>query len=127
MVCDRLGHTDDARVAVSDALALSDRTGLHYWDAELRRLDGTLRADASEAESCFVDALEIARRQQARSLELRAATSLARLWQRQGKAAKARRLLADVLGWFTEGHEAPDLIDARALLAGLERPRGSSS
>jgi predicted ATPase len=73
-----------------------------------------------EAESCFVDAIEIARRQETRSFELRAATSLARLRQRQGRTEEARGLLSAVYGWFTEGFETPDLTDAKALLEQLD-------
>jgi predicted ATPase/DNA-binding winged helix-turn-helix (wHTH) protein len=126
-VCDELGRADDAWRAVTDAMALSEQTGLHYWDAELQRLKGALLlrsgrdADQQAAESCFLESIEIARRQRARWLELRAATSLAPLWQRQGKTKKARDLLATVLAWFTEGFATPDLIDAKALLAELER------
>ncbi len=69
-----------------------------------------------QAEACFQQALDIARRQQAKSLELRAAMSLSRLWQRQGKRAAARELLAPIYGWFTEGFDTADLQDARALL-----------
>ena len=72
-----------------------------------------------EAEACFHQALDIARHQQAKSLELRAAMSLARLWQRQGKRAEARELLAPVYGWFTEGFDTADLQEAKALLDAL--------
>ena len=78
--------------------------------------------DAPEAETCFRQALDSARRQQAKSLELRAATSLARLWQ-QGKRAEARALLAPIYGWFTEGFDTADLKDAKALLEALEDGR----
>ncbi|MBI3329877.1 MAG: hypothetical protein HYZ81_24610 [Nitrospinae bacterium] len=74
---------------------------------------------ASEAEACFQQALDIARRQQAKSWELRAAMSLSRLWQRQGKRAAARQLLAPIYGWFTEGFDTADLREARALLDAL--------
>ncbi len=70
----------------------------------------------AQAETCFQHALDIARRQQARSWELRAAMSLARLWQQQGKRAEAHELLAPVYGWFTEGFDTADLQEARALL-----------
>ena len=81
---------------------------------------GQVRADQErEAEACFLKAIEVARRQQAKSWELRAATSLARLWWTQGKALEARGLLAPVYGWFTEGFDTPDLVDARRLLAEL--------
>jgi predicted ATPase len=73
----------------------------------------------TEAEACFQQALTIARRQQARSWELRAATSLARLWQQQGKRDEARALLAPIYSWFTEGFDTADLQAAQALLAGL--------
>jgi predicted ATPase len=75
---------------------------------------------AAEAEACFQQALDIARRQQAKSLELRAAMSLARLWQRQGKRAAAHALLAPIYGWFTEGFDTADLQEAKALLDALE-------
>ncbi|HKA55226.1 MAG TPA: hypothetical protein VKJ47_16350, partial [Candidatus Binatia bacterium] len=72
-----------------------------------------------EAEACFLKAIEIARKQQAKSLELRAVTSLARLWQQQGKEAEARQMLAEIYGWFTEGFETKDLQEAKALLEEL--------
>ena len=72
-----------------------------------------------EAEKCFFKAIEIARQQQAKSLELRATTSLARLWQQQGKQHEARTMLAEIYGWFTEGFDTADLKDAQALLAEL--------
>jgi predicted ATPase len=72
------------------------------------------------AAACFQQALDIARHQQAKSLELRAAMSLARLWQHQGKRATARQMLAEVYGWFTEGFDTADLQEARALLDELE-------
>jgi predicted ATPase len=75
-----------------------------------------LRGDAVGAEDAFVRALEVARAQQARSFELRAATRLARLWRKQGKCSEARDLLAQVYGWFTEGFDTPDLMEARSLL-----------
>lgn len=72
-----------------------------------------------EAEACFLKAIEIARRQQAKSLELRATMSLARLWQRQGKGKEARKMLAEVYDWFTEGFDTADLQDAKAMLEEL--------
>jgi adenylate cyclase len=72
-----------------------------------------------EAEECFLKAIEIARRQQAKSLELRAVMSLARLWKRQGKKEEARQMLAEIYGWFTEGFDTADLKDAKALLEEL--------
>jgi predicted ATPase len=76
-------------------------------------------AQLGEAEACFQQALAVARRQQAKSLELRAAMSLARLWQRQGRRDEARQLLAEVYGWFTEGFDTADLQEAKALLETL--------
>jgi predicted ATPase len=101
-----------------------DTTEEHWWEAELHRLKGELLLalstdNAAEAEPCFHQALDIARRQQAMSLELRAATSLSRLWQRQGKRDDARDLLAPIYGWFTEGFDTADLQEAKALLTTL--------
>jgi predicted ATPase len=76
-------------------------------------------SEAAQAEACFQQSLTIAHRQQAKSWELRAATSLARLWQQQGKQTEARELLAPVYSWFTEGFDTADLCDARALLEEL--------
>jgi predicted ATPase len=81
-----------------------------------------MRAEAkaeAEAERCFQHAIEVARKQQAKSLELRAAMSLSRLWQKQGKREEARQLLAAIYGWFTEGFDTPDLKEAKALLEEL--------
>ena len=72
-----------------------------------------------DAEACFHKAIDVARQQKAKSLELRAATSLARLWHQQGKTTEAYQLLAEIYGWFTEGFETPDLKDAQALLTEL--------
>jgi predicted ATPase len=100
------------------------KSGKHQWEAELYRLKGDLLLqqtvpDAPQAEACFCQALTIARCQQAKSLELRAAMSLARLWQRQDKRTAACRMLAEVYGWFTEGFDTADLQEARALLDAL--------
>jgi predicted ATPase len=115
-----LGRRDEALETVAEALALSERTGLRYWDAELHRLRGTFLAgvDAAAADASFSEALTIARAQQARSLELRAAMSRARLWSGRRRDAEARALLADVVGWFREGFETADLVDATTLLPG---------
>jgi predicted ATPase len=134
---EKRGRPGEGLTAVTEALALCERTGTHYWDAELRRLRGALllqaepsrrRVDGShgrdaEAESCFLEAIATARRQEAKSLELRAAMSLCRLWQQQGKTEPAHAMLSNIYGWFTEGFETPDLIGARALLAELEGGR----
>jgi predicted ATPase len=119
-VCGKAGRPDEGLAAVAEAVALAEQTGMHYWDAELHRVKGELllrsERSAREAESCFLAAIEIARRQQATSFELRSATSLSRLWQRQGKIGEARALLAEVFGWFNEGFATADLVDAKALL-----------
>src|SRR5262249_53075678 len=104
-------------------------TGGRWYESECYRLKGALLLQQSsdnqaEAEHCFHHALEIARNQQARSFELRAATSLARLWQQQGKRAEARQVLGDVYGWFTEGFDTADLKDAKALLDELSESQG---
>jgi TOMM system kinase/cyclase fusion protein len=109
--------------AVTEALATVHKTEERWWEAELHRLQGELLAlsaeKRSEAESCFHQALTVARHQQAKSLELRAAMSLARLWQGQGKCQEAHDLLAPVYGWFTEGFDTADLQEAKALLEAL--------
>jgi predicted ATPase len=105
------GKQDDEGLTVlGEALALMDYHASVIWGAELHRLKGELLLARSaenqvEAEACFHEALDVSRRQQAKSLELRAATSLARLWQHQGKRQQARDLLAPVYTWFTEGFE----------------------
>jgi predicted ATPase len=95
-----------------------------WWEAEVSRLRGVLLlrqpgTPQAEAEACFQRALDIARRQQAKSLELRAALSLARLWQQQGKRSEAYNLLAPIYSWFTEGFDTADLQEAKALLEEL--------
>jgi predicted ATPase len=106
-----------------EALVLVDKTGERFYEAELHRLKGELLLLAAdneaEAEACLHQALEVARRQQAKSLELRAAMSLARLWQRQGKRGEARQLLEPIYSWFTEGFDTADLQEAKALLEEL--------
>jgi predicted ATPase len=105
------------------------RSEVRLFEAELRRTEGELRLLAGQpedAERCFAAALDVARRQEAKSFELRAATALARLWQGQGKRPKTYELLAPVSGWFTEGFETADLREARALLDELGSTRASS-
>jgi predicted ATPase len=115
------GQSAEALRILDEALALVNATGERVYEAEIHRLRGDLLLQLSwdevaEAESCFHKALDIARNQQAKSLELRAATSLARLWQQQGKRQEAHDLLAPVYHWFTEGFDTADLMDAKALL-----------
>jgi len=100
---------------------LVDTTGERWYAPELYRLKGALLLryssdNQAEAENCFHQAMAIAQNQQAKSLELRAAINLARLWQQQGKHQEAHDLLAPVYGWFTEGFDTPDLQDAKMLL-----------
>lgn len=100
-------------------LTLVEETDERYWEAELYRLRAELllmQGEQVEAESSLQHALEVARRQNARSWELRATTSLARLWQAQGKVDEARQMLAEIYDWFTEGFDTPDLQEARAML-----------
>jgi TOMM system kinase/cyclase fusion protein len=122
--CWNCGRVEDALGALDAAFALSERTHQAQWDAQLYRLKGEifLAMDdhgEEEAQQLLQRALEIARSQEAKSLELRAATSLARLWQRQGKREEARDLLAPIYGWFTEGFDTRDLKEAKALLEEL--------
>jgi len=115
----RSGEHDAALAAVMEALAAAAQIGERWWDAELHRVKG-LRllacGDVADTQTAFHDALRVAREQQAKSLELRAATSLARLWGEQGQSTEARELLASVHGWFTEGFDTADLKEAKGLL-----------
>jgi TOMM system kinase/cyclase fusion protein len=120
----REGKVEEGLRRLAEALAVANDTGEHRWDAELYRLKGELLLALSpekhaEAETCFHQALAVARRQQAKSWELRAAMSLARLWQQQGKRDEARQLLAPVYAWFTEGFDTTDLREAKVLLGEL--------
>ena len=119
-----IGQTEQGLAAVAEGLALSHSGGEHWVDAELYRLRGEFlligpSPDAAQAESCFLGSLEIARSQESKSFELRTATSLGRLWQRQGKEREARELLQPVYTWFTEGFDTHDLVAARELLDSL--------
>jgi predicted ATPase len=134
-------QTEEGLAALADALTQVEKTGECMWEAELDRLKGELtlqkfqvsgskfqaqespksevRGPESEAEACFLKAIEIARQQKAKSLELRAVMSLSRLWQQQGKKEEAHRMLAEIYGWFTEGFDTADLQEAKALLEEL--------
>jgi predicted ATPase len=114
----RANQLDDALSAL-DRAAEAGPTGARHYQAELHRLRGevlTRTGEQAEAASWFQRAIDTAAGQQAKSLELRAATSLARLWRDQGKRAQARDLLTPIYGWFTEGFDTADLKDAKALL-----------
>jgi predicted ATPase len=138
----RAGQTEDGLSVVTEALTVVDKTGERCDETELYRLKGELTFQQfkvqgsrfkvtdprsltpdpqAEAEACFQKAIGIARRQQAKSLELRAVMSLSRLWQQQGKKEEARQMLAEIYGWFTEGFDTKDLQEAKALLEELER------
>jgi predicted ATPase len=117
----RVGEPARAAPRVGEALERIEKTGERWFEAEAYRIKGevVLRfadPDQAEADRCFRRAIEVARNQGAKLWELRAATSLARLWTKQGKRAQARDLLAPVYAWFTEGFDTADLKDARALL-----------
>lgn len=126
---EKIGRPHEGLSKVNEALAMVETSGQHYWTAELHRLKGALTGEADEkaAEASFREAIAIARRQGAKPFELRAATSLGRLWASQGREAEAHTLLSDVYTWFTEGFDTADLIEAKSLLEQLGRPgRGPS-
>ena len=116
----RLGDHSTSLRLIEGAHRQMDQTEHHVWHAELHRLEGEVShqagAAAADVEACFVEAIKWARKQQAKSFELRAATSLARLWCNQGRRHDARDLLIPIYEWFTEGFDTPDLKDARMLL-----------
>jgi predicted ATPase len=118
------GQIDKAINVIEEARDLIEKTGEHFWEAEIIRLKGELLLGTSagnirEAEQYFHNSIKVSRHQQAKSLELRTAMSLSRLWQSQGKKEEARRLLSEIYGWFTEGFDTADLKDAKALLEQL--------
>jgi predicted ATPase len=130
-----VGEPEAGLAVLAEALALVEQTEERCWEAEIYRLKGELlltlegagrsrsavegMQSAESPEGCFLKAIEIARRQEGKSLELRATVSLARLWQQQGKKDQARHVLADIYGWFTEGFDTVDLQQAHALLQEL--------
>ena len=118
----RQGEHSAALAVARDGLALEEQTSQRWWDAELHRVEGVALVGLNrleQAQSALEEALRTARCQQAKAYELRAATSLARLWGERGRRAEARDLLAPVYGWFAEGFDTADLKDAKALLAEL--------
>ncbi|HEV8714947.1 MAG TPA: hypothetical protein VGX03_19220 [Candidatus Binatia bacterium] len=124
--CGKVRQTEEGLTALAEALEVVNKTEERFYEAELYRLKGTLTLQSQvsspksqvekEAEECFWKAIEIARRQSAKSLELRAVTSLSQLWKEQGKKAEACQILAEIYGWFTEGFDTADLKEAKALL-----------
>lgn len=117
------GAIDEGLLVLAEAISLSNETGACFWEAELHRLAGELllqkASSEEEAEARFCQAIAVAQRQQAKSLELRATVSLSRLWQRQGKRREARDLLMPIHAFFTPGFDMPDLRGATALLEQL--------
>ena len=118
------GHLDAAVSSLEGALTTSRTLGIAFYDAEISRLQGRClltegKASGETAEERYKLALDLARKQGARSFEVRSATDLARLWRDQGKRQQARELLAPVYGWFTEGFDTLDLKEAKALLGEL--------
>jgi len=121
MAYTRLNQFDEAWRVIGEATTAIEETGETWCEAEVNRVAGEIalkspEPDAAKAEAYFERALTVARQQQAKSWELRAAMSLARLWRDQGKPQQARKLLATVHGWFTEGFDTRDLKEAKALL-----------
>jgi predicted ATPase len=119
-----IGKLDDALHCISEAITAVETTKERWWEPEVHRIAGEIallspERDAAKAEAYFERALSVAREQQAKSWELRAATSLARLWRDEGRSQQAQELLAPVYGWFTEGFDTRDLKEAKALLEAL--------
>jgi predicted ATPase len=119
-----MGHTEDGLQALAEAHTLVERLQERWWEAEICRLRGAmflrqLGTPQAEAGGGLQRALDVARRQEAKALELRAAMSLAHLWQQQGRRDEARVFLAPVYGWFTEGFDTADLQEAKTLLKAL--------
>jgi predicted ATPase len=124
----KMGQVKEGLAAIDEALEAMPTSG-RFWEAELYRLKGELLLKdegggmkdevEAKAEECFRQAIEVAQRQGAKSLELRATVSLGRLWQSQGKQEEAHRMLVEIYGWFTEGFDTTDLKEAKALLEEL--------
>ena len=131
------GQFEEGWTVLKEALTIRPKSSERYWEEEVYRLNGELLlAEArcnpevqdnhrratmeTEAEACFQHAIETAREQRTKSLELRASTSLARLWQQQGKQKEAHQVLSEIYNWFTEGFDTKDLQEAKALLESLE-------
>ncbi len=143
--CGKAGQIAEQISTLNEAVDIEEKTGIRLVEAELYRLKGELTLQKlsvvsnqlsvtdprpltpdpqGEAEACFLKAIEVARKQQAKSLELRAVMSLARLWQQQGKFHEAHKVLVDVYNWFTEGFDTKDLQEAKGLLEELAREDG---
>ncbi|MCW5969409.1 MAG: protein kinase [Blastocatellales bacterium] len=122
--CGVTGQLAEGLSLLDEALAFAEQSGERFFEAEIYRLRGELlsqsEASQAEVEECFHQAIKVAQRQQAKSLELRGVMSLARLWQKQGKQTEARQRLAEIYGWFTEGFDTADLKEAKALIDELQ-------
>jgi predicted ATPase len=119
-----LGQVDEAQRTIDEAMTAVEKSKETWFEAEVYRLAGEIaltlpEPDAGKAQAYFERALAVARQQHAKSWELRAAMSLARLWRDQGNVQQARELLAPVYGWFTEGFDTRDLKEAKALINAL--------
>lgn len=124
--CKETGHFDDGLNALTEAMAAAEKHGIRHYEAEIHRLKGELmlsqdHSNAKEAQICFQRAIQIAGSQSAKSLELRATMSLARLFAKEDFVAEARAMLAEIYNWFAEGFDTADLRNAKALLAELNR------
>ncbi len=126
--CGKVGQAEEGLNMLAEALDTANKSGERWYEVEMYRLKGelllqsgvqSLESRVQEADGCFHQAIDISRRQSAKSLELRAVTSLSRLWQKQGKKAEARQMLGEIYGWFTEGFDTADLKEAKALLEEL--------
>ena len=125
----KVGQAEEGLTVLAEALAMVNKNGERFYEAELYRLKGQLTLQSKvqgpkskvqeEAEECFHRAIDIARRQSAKSLELRAVMSLSRLWQQQGRQKDDHQMLVQIYGWFTEGFDTKDLQEAKALLEEL--------
>jgi predicted ATPase len=120
------GRLDDGLSALTEALAAAEEREIRHYETEIHRLKGDLLlrqndSNHAEAQTCFERAIEIARRQSAKSFELRATMSLARLLASQARRDEALTMLAEIYNWFTEGFDTADLIDAKAMLDELSK------
>jgi predicted ATPase len=125
------GQLEAGLTCLAEAVTRVAATEERWWEAEVYRLQGVLRlqrspAEVDQAAACFQQALDVARRQQAKALELRAALRLSRLWQQQGQHAEAHACLAPLYDWFTEGFDTTDLQDAKAVVEELGRAHGEA-
>jgi DNA-binding SARP family transcriptional activator/predicted ATPase len=120
----KAGQPEEGLTTLAEAFAFVEETDERHWEAELYRLRAELllmQGDEAEAEASLHKAIEVSRRQQAKSWELRATVSLCRLWRKQGRVDEAWQMLAEIYGWFTEGSDTPDLQEAKALLEEFSR------